>query len=345
MTIMLLSLHKFFSGLHVVWKMGVDTPVFSFGFFRYSSRLGKQITTKTSRLWSETTVDWTSCKDRPTRCLSQLRVQSFLFLQLIDMFLGIILCVLVLRHAHCISNLFNEFFATFHGFLRDWISWFMRWPAGLKLNDNLVRGLGTWSIRFIEVWSGFACVYIGPYTALYLELLSFSGVFGISLMLSFLYDWIAISMFHVFVLYAATKRLFDTQYYILSSLWKLFRGKKINPLRRRVDSCEYTINQLLLGTVIFTINFFLMPTVMVFYGFFLVLWTVICLIRQALDSCIHLLSHNFVLLVCMCLINKKLLPGGLYLTPAYVTQTTSTTYFHLQNKPISLPQFAQMFIY
>ena len=115
------------------------------------------------------------------------------------------------------------------------------------------------------------------------------GVFGISLMLSFLYDWIAISMFHVFVLYAATKRLFDTQYYILSSLWKLFRGlyccfvtfvdpelgKKINPLRRRVDSCEYTINQLLLGTVIFTINFFLMPTVMVFYGFFLVLWTVI----------------------------------------------------------------------
>ena len=85
---MLLSLHKFFSGLHVVWKMGVDTPVFSFGFFRYSSRLGclflltllnfkgKQITTKTSRLWSETTVDWTSCKDRPTRCLSQLRKAS-----------------------------------------------------------------------------------------------------------------------------------------------------------------------------------------------------------------------------------------------------------------------------
>ena len=36
----------------------------------------------------------------------------------------------------------------------------MRWPAGLKLNDNLVRGLGTWSIRFIEVWSGSAAAQV-----------------------------------------------------------------------------------------------------------------------------------------------------------------------------------------
>lgn len=38
----------------------------------------------------------------------------------------------------------------------------------------------------------------------------------------------------------------------LSSLWRLFRGKKWNVLRQRVDSCSYDLDQVLgrmLGTV------------------------------------------------------------------------------------------------
>uniref|UniRef100_A0A915IMD6 Uncharacterized protein n=1 Tax=Romanomermis culicivorax TaxID=13658 RepID=A0A915IMD6_ROMCU len=52
------------------------------------------------------------------------------------------------------------------------------------------------------------------------------------------------------------------------SLWRLFRGKKFNPLRNRVDSAEYESQQLLFGTLVFTIFVFLMPTVLTYYCVF-----------------------------------------------------------------------------
>lgn len=43
-------------------------------------------------------------------------------------------------------------------------------------------------------------------------------------------------------------------------------------LRDRLDSCEYDLDQLLLGTIFFTMLFFLMPTVVVYYVLFVVVW-------------------------------------------------------------------------
>jgi hypothetical protein len=53
-------------------------------------------------------------------------------------------------------------------------------------------------------------------------------------------------------------------------LWRLFRGKKYNVLRRRVDTCVYDTNQLLLGTLLFTVVVFLFPTTLVYFVFFTV---------------------------------------------------------------------------
>jgi hypothetical protein len=51
----------------------------------------------------------------------------------------------------------------------------------------------------------------------------------------------------------------------LSSLFKLFRGRKFNVLRQRVDSQDYDTEQLLLGTLFFTVLTFLLPTVAAYY--------------------------------------------------------------------------------
>lgn len=40
-------------------------------------------------------------------------------------------------------------------------------------------------------------------------------------------------------------RLYCLKIYGLSSLWRLFRGKKWNVLRQRVDSCSYDLDQVL----------------------------------------------------------------------------------------------------
>jgi len=64
--------------------------------------------------------------------------------------------------------------------------------------------------------------------------------------------------------------LYNLQLNALSSLWRLFRGKKWNVLRKRVDSAVYNVDQLFLGTLLFTILLFLLPTTALFYAVFAV---------------------------------------------------------------------------
>lgn len=45
------------------------------------------------------------------------------------------------------------------------------------------------------------------------------------------------------ILWCAVFRLYCLKIYGLSSLWRLFRGKKWNVLRQRVDSCSYDLDQ------------------------------------------------------------------------------------------------------
>lgn len=63
-------------------------------------------------------------------------------------------------------------------------------------------------------------------------------------------------------------RLFNIQLNALISLFRLFLGKKKNPLRERVDSCQYKPDQLFVGTLLFTILLFLVPTTWVYYTVF-----------------------------------------------------------------------------
>ena len=73
----------------------------------------------------------------------------------------------------------------------------------------------------------------------------------------------------------------------LHSLFHLFRGRKHNVLRGRVDSCEYDHEQLLLGTLLFTVLVFLLPTVAAYYG----LATLLRLTLLALQAVSHLLPR------------------------------------------------------
>lgn len=56
----------------------------------------------------------------------------------------------------------------------------------------------------------------------------------------------------------------------LTSLWRLFIGRKYNPLRDRVDSHQYTHHHLFIGTLGFTVLLFLLPTTFLYYCVFTV---------------------------------------------------------------------------
>lgn len=47
-----------------------------------------------------------------------------------------------------------------------------------------------------------------------------------------------------------------------------FTGKRYNVLRKRKDSWDYDVDQLVLGTILFTLVAFLSPTVVTYYALF-----------------------------------------------------------------------------
>lgn len=65
-------------------------------------------------------------------------------------------------------------------------------------------------------------------------------------------------------------RIYKLEMDSLSSLFRLFRGKKLNPLRTRIDSYLYDVDQLFIGTLGFCVVFFLFPTILMYYIVFLI---------------------------------------------------------------------------
>ena len=104
-------------------------------------------------------------------------------------------------------------------------------------------------------------------------------------------DLLSIITIHIYSFYIASARIFNWQLSIIISLFHLFRGKKRNVLRNRIDSCDYDLDQLLLGTILFTVLFFLLPTVIVFYLAFASARMLIISLKAALDTWLAFLNH------------------------------------------------------
>jgi len=78
----------------------------------------------------------------------------------------------------------------------------------------------------------------------------------------------------------------------LISLFRLFRGKKWNPLRKRVDSCDASVEQWLLGTLAFSVLLFLMPTVVSFHVFFAIMRAILWAAQLPLELLLFLLTET-----------------------------------------------------
>ncbi|RUS15753.1 N-acetylglucosaminyl transferase component-domain-containing protein [Endogone sp. FLAS-F59071] len=148
--------------------------------------------------------------------------------------------------------------------LESMIDWLMGWPAGLKLNSELDKFLGELFLWLIRMWT--VCMAsLRPITPTLIGLIGLSGVCGASMIFSLASDLIAFMTLHVYWFYMVAARIFNWQLTILFSLFNLFQGKKRNMLRHRIDSCDYDLDQLLLGTILFTLLTFLFPTIIVYY--------------------------------------------------------------------------------
>jgi phosphatidylinositol N-acetylglucosaminyltransferase subunit Q len=251
----------------------------------------------------------------PTSHTDYIRFYNSLWLVANDVIIGIAVGSYIIeshqRTASFLDALLSQY--TISG-LETMITWLMGWPAGLKLNGELAEFLGALSLWVIEYWNQTITALITPYLPTIVYFLGFSSFAGASMPIAIFSDLLSLLTLHIHSFYIASARIFHWQLTIIYSLFQLFRGKKRNVLRHRIDSCDYDLDQLLLGTILFTLLFFLLPTVVVFYLTFAFARMSIIVLKALLDTCLACLNHFPLFALMLRIKDSKRLPGGVHFT-------------------------------
>ena len=243
-----------------------------------------------------------------------IRFYNSLWLVANDVIIGIAIGSFISDNAHEVSlfleNIINEY--TVEG-LKRMIRWLMDNPGGLKLNTELAAFLGDLFLWVIEYWSATAIHLTVPHLPTMVYFIGFSSFAGASMPIAIFSDLLSLLTVHIYSFYIASARIFNWQLTIIVSLFHLFRGKKRNVLRNRIDNCDYDLDQLLLGTILFTLLFFLLPTVIVFYLTFAFARMSIITVKASLDSCLACLNHFPLFAIMLRVKDSKRLPGGIHI--------------------------------
>ncbi|KAH6847287.1 N-acetylglucosaminyl transferase component-domain-containing protein [Chaetomium sp. MPI-CAGE-AT-0009] len=240
-----------------------------------------------------------------------IRFYNSLWLVANDVIIGIALGSYIIDNAGWaaeeISKLLSQYTVDA---LQSSISWLMGWPAGLKLNNELGAFLGDLFLWVIEYWS--SCIEaLRPILPHIIWFIGFSSFAGASMPIALFSDLLSILTVHIYSFYLASARIYHWQLNILISLFHLFRGKKHNVLRNRIDSCDYDLDQLLVGTILFTLLFFLLPTVAVFYFNFAIARMAIISLKAVFDTMLSCLNHFPLFALMLRVKDPGRLPGGI----------------------------------
>ncbi|KAK6127231.1 hypothetical protein DH2020_039030 [Rehmannia glutinosa] len=179
-------------------------------------------------------------------------------------FFGIPLWFMAEPACLCISNFAHDFT---NNWLRTGCVWLMGNPAGFKLNTELAGVLGMISLNAIQIWSTL-WVFMGFLFVYFTKGLALCGIiFGLTSAAALVVDIISLVTMHVLTLHLFLSLLYSTQIQALAALWRLFRGRKGNPLRHRLDSYDYTVEQHVVGSPVYP-NFTSTTNDIAFYIFF-----------------------------------------------------------------------------
>jgi len=261
------------------------------------SLLQETMTSKMSRMSLETVSAYSltlNCLcSRFTQITTSSRHSSTLVLAIfisisLDFFLGWLLFWSTMPHPSLTESIYLGMDSIVRE-LKNLITWMMENPAGLKLNSVLSQALGNFFLYHIHLWVTYVMLVIPFLTPYLTTLVSIARYTTLSIQISLLGDLFMLLTIHVHCFYAYARRLALSQYKGIVALWRLFIGKKYNPLRDRVDSADCTVEQLFLGTIIFTILLFLFPTTLTFFSVFFTLKCIAKLITSVFKLIISFL--------------------------------------------------------
>lgn len=225
------------------------------------------------------------------------------------------------------------------------IEWLLIDPGGLKLNEELDKFLGDLFGWVLNYWAEITAS-ISTYLPQIIYIIGVSSFAGASMPIAMFSDLLSILTIHIYSFYIASARIYNWQLSIIYSLFHLFRGKKINVLRKRTDSCDYELDQLLIGTILFTLLIFLLPTVLVYYCLFASARMAIIVLKAGLETLLACLNHFPLFALMLRVKDSKRLPGGIMFELKDTTEVESgfkrtldsapVSYIHLKSTPLPL---------
>lgn len=244
--------------------------------------------------------------------------------------------------------------------LVSWVSF--NHPAGFKLNNELGLFMGNMFLWSLKVWQ--ECVSI-PLLSIISGERSENLVFflplkhvvkalcfcGFSFVLGLAADFTHIITFHVYCCYYTSTRIYNRQVSVIKSLCQLFRGKKYNVLRKRVDNLDnyskvstkfFEIDQVLVGTLMIIVLILLLPTIFAFYVTFFSVQMVKLGILNMIESMLLIINFLPMFVVILKLKNSNRLQGGVHLSLLGMSSTTN--YLALSNKTLTYQEIFADFL-
>lgn len=209
-------------------------------------------------------------------------------------------------------------------------------PFGIKLNAELTHFLSELFLWIID----FSYLHIiEPLTEVETlrklinwnsNVMSFVGAtFGLSLVV----DFLSLCGFHIFLFYHIINKLYAWQLNAMTNLYYLFRGKKKNKLRNRIDFNHFELDQLLMGMLLFIIMVYLTPTILAFYVSYTGLRILLIYAEISFEAVITLINHFPLFALLLRMKDPKRLPGGVSFD---LKLTTNGSYLFLRNNPLKM---------
>ena len=248
----------------------------------------------------------------PQRNEAYIRFYNMLWLAIYDWILGSYFYSLLHANEKLLSSMAYGGFNSACDNLVSITRWLMSSPAGFKLNTQLAQFMGEVIIWSIIAWKTLINVVLnaGPWQFL-LRIIAFCGILGgAALQLSLVIDVFYLLSLQMWILYQSLARVYRQHLGALGALFRLFRGKKFNALRNRVDSGNYDMNELLMGTIFFTVLLFLLPTVLAFYLVLAIIQFGVLSIAASLGVALAVLNYFPLFPVLLRIRSPQRLPSG-----------------------------------
>ncbi|KAJ8468751.1 hypothetical protein ONZ45_g17127 [Pleurotus djamor] len=200
-------------------------------------------------------------------------------------------------------------------YLVGWLQWALRWlngwPAGLKLNTELSQFYSDMFIALVGSWGDMLWRYVLPFLPMMIYITGLMSILGgVTTGLAVGSDILGILGFHCWLGYVVTRYVYMRAVVVAGELWRLFRGRRYNVLRKRTDSHQYDVDQLLFGTMIFTLLAFLFPTIGVYYLLFALLRLSTLVLHGVIETLMAFMNHFPLFALMVRVKDPERLPGG-----------------------------------